>query len=357
MRRFRFGIIGCGQVVQELHLPAWERIREARLVAVCDSSPDRLKTISGRCHGIRQYTDVAEFLNDTDDLDFIVLATPGISHFSIGEQVLRRKKHLLCEKPLAVNLKDAQRLYEIAEAEGAVLLPIHNYRYRDLVQRALAYQASGDLGDVGYVCLRFRTGSLFDEPGVWRRNERHHRVLLFDFAYHFVDLALLFAGPVSSLRFVEAEIDSLGLQYVAFGTTHKPGARGLFELMLDASSCRTELEVFGERGAFALDFFPDGFRRLPPRDTPLHRAISDVARLFRYTLRDVRERVSGKLTARSIPHMRLFSDFVKVIGQQMPVPVTREEVLETIGLLDGVAVRAYEKGDFEAAKACDPATS
>ncbi len=341
MRRLQFGIIGCGQVVQELHLPAWARIGKAELVAVCDSSPDALRAVTGRYPQVRRYADVDGFLNNGDDLDFVVLATPGVSHPDIGERVLRRKKHLLCEKPLALGLKSAERLYEVAEAEDVVLMPIHNYRYRDVVVKALAYQASGDLGDVSYVSLRFRSGSLLDEPGLWRRNERLHRVLLFDFAYHFVDLALLFAGPVLSLRFIEAETDSMGLQYAAFRTLHEGGARGLFELMLDASCCRTELEVFGEKGAFALEFFPDGYRQLPRRDNPLHRGVSDARRLFHYTLRSLVDRIPGRLATRAIPHARLFSDFLKVICQGGSAPITKQGVLQTISLLDSVAERAY----------------
>lgn len=341
MRTFRFGIIGCGQVVQELHLPAWTLIKEAELVAACDPSQDALQAVSRWRASIRQYRDLDAFLSREKDLDFVVLATPGASHLEIGSRVVMNGVRLLCEKPLALTLEDAQRLYDIAEAHGVIVMPIHNYRYRDSVLAALAYKARGEVGDVVHVGVRLRSGSLFDEPGLWRRNERTHRVLLFDFGYHFVDLALLFVSRVSSVSFVEAEVDSMGLQYVVFGTLHEGGERGLFELMLDASCRRTEVEVLGEKGAFALDFFPDGFRGLPPLDTPLHRGFSDAKRVLNHLRSSVIEKLPGKVPRRALPHARVFAAFLQALRQERPPAITKEEVLQTIRLLDQVAHQVY----------------
>jgi predicted dehydrogenase len=336
-----FGIIGCGRVVQELHLPAWQLIPEARLVAICDANQAALQAVSTTQPEVRHYTTVEAFLADAHDLNFVVLATPGVSHPTIGEQVLRRKLHLLCEKPLALSTRDAEHLFKVADEEGVVLTPIHNYRYRDTVLAARGRAAQGVLGDIVSVSVRFRSGSLFDEPATWMRQERLHRTLLFDFAYHFVDLALLFLGPIDSLRFVEAEMDSVGLQSVVFGTLHKHGARGFFELMLDASCCRTEIEVLGESCGLALDFFPDGFRMLPRRDTPLHRGIADARRCFQFALYRVKQSLPRSTSYHVLPHAGLFRAFVDALRREGANPVPRAEVLQTLSLLSGVAERAY----------------
>jgi predicted dehydrogenase len=337
----RFGIIGCGDVVQQIHLPAWRLAGGATLVAVCDSSPEALQRVTLSYPRVRQYKDAQTFLDDSGDLDFVVLATPGSTHLEIGRKVLERRKHLLCEKPLALDAESARQLYRIAEEQGVVLMPIHNYRYRDTVARALAYARRGELGDIAYVGLRFRTGSLFDEPGPWRRKEAQERVLLFDLGFHFIDLALLFAGPVRELHFVHCMSDSMGLQYVAFGTFHDRGTVGFFELMRDASSCSTQLEIFGEKGALVLDFFPDGFRRLPIRDTPVHRAVSEIRRGLDYIKATLAEQLLRRPPKRVWGHAVLFSQFVEALRGQRPVPVPKQEVLQVIDLLDRVAKQAY----------------
>jgi predicted dehydrogenase len=339
----QFGLIGCGRVVRELHLPAWKQIPSARLVAACDSSPEALTAMSQLQPGIRQYRRVEDLLAHTDDFDFMVLATPGTSHPELGEQILARKLHLLCEKPLALDVASARRLFFAAETNGVLLTAIHNYRFRSNSIAALHSFRSGSLGDIASVNLRFHSGSLFDEPATWMRREREHKILLFDLAYHFVDLALLFLGPVASLRFADSAVDNLGLRYAAFGTLHDNGARGLFELMLDSSCARTEIQVLGEERGFALEFFPNGFRLLPRRDTPLHRAIGDIGRLGAYAGRRLKERLFIAAPGNSVPHKRLFAAFVEALIDGGPNPIGNEEVLRTISLLEHVAGRAYNE--------------
>jgi predicted dehydrogenase len=337
----RFAVIGCGRVVHELHLPAWKQVPTAKLVAACDSSAEAIAEMTRLQPGIRGYSHVEELLGQRDELDFVVLATPGGSHRGLGEQILAEKVHLLCEKPLALEAAVAERLFAAAEANNILLTPIHNYRFKNNSLAALRCVRAGQIGDIVSVYLRFHTGSLFEEQSAWRRKEREHRILLFDFAYHFVDIGLLFLGPIASLQFVDSEVDDLGLRYVVFGTLHKNGARGLFELILDSSCSRTEIEVLGEDRGLVLEFFPDGFRLLPRRDTPLHRAIGDLRRVAVYAKGRLGERVLGAAPHKSIPHARLFNAFVDAVTSGRRNPVEKHSALQTISLLEEVARRAY----------------
>jgi len=339
--QLRFAIVGCGRVVRELHLPAWQRISEAKLVAIYDSSEQAAASLAAITPGVRIYHDFDRLLRDSSNFDFGVLATPGNTHQDLGSQLLARGLHVLCEKPLALNAEDAARMYEIADSRGVMLTPAHNYRFRDNALAALANSVRAALGDPVSATLRFHSGSLFDEPARWAREEQAYRVLLFDLAYHFVDLALLFLGPVHELRFVDAERDNLGLRYVVIGTLHQNGARGLFELKIEASCCRTELEVAGENRALMVEFFPNGFRLLPRRDTPLYRVFHDTARIWRYSSAMIRERFLGALPERCIGHERLFRAFVAALRGRSENPVSRDTALETVSLLDAVAQHAY----------------
>jgi predicted dehydrogenase len=143
-----FGLIGCGRVVQELHLPAWSLVPEAKLTAICDSASGPLRAVAHWYPAVRQYTELEHFLEESSDLSFVVLATPGASHISIGEKVLRCKLDLLVEKPLALDTGTARQLYELADTMGVVLTCIHNYRFRENTQRALGMFQKGALGDI-----------------------------------------------------------------------------------------------------------------------------------------------------------------------------------------------------------------
>jgi predicted dehydrogenase len=311
------------------------------MVAVYDSSPDAASSFVQLRPGVRIYHNFDHLLRDRCDFDFAVLATPGTTHQELGSRLLANGLHVLCEKPLALDAESAARMYEIADTRSVMLTPVHNYRFRDNALAALADSVGTAIGDPVTATLRFHSGSLFDEPVRWAREERKYRVLLFDWAYHFVDLALLFLGPVHELRFVDAEEDNLGLRYVVFGTLHRNGARGLFELTVEASCCRTELEVAGENRALMLEFFPNGFRLLPRRDTPMHRTIYDMGRIWRYSSANLRERFGVGLPERCAGHERLCRAFVASILGRGPNPVSREAAFGTVALLDAVAQRAY----------------
>jgi predicted dehydrogenase len=339
--RFRFGVIGCGRVVQELHLPAWSLVPEAELVAICDSASSALRAVARQAPAARQYAKLQDFLEEGSDLSFVVMATPGASHAAIGEQVLRRRLNLLVEKPLALDAAAARRLYELADTMGVELTCVHNYRFRENTQRAIDLFQKGALGHIVAVNARFRSGPLFGELAAWRRKERESRTLLFDFGIHLVDIALLCLGQVDSVRFVDADLDSAGLQRVVFGTTHHNGARGSFDFMLDAASASAEIEVLGESRALALQFYPDGLRELPRLDTPLHRCLSEGRRLYDYAGAVVAERLFRRVSHRTLSHARLFQAFIGSLKGLAPNPVPHEEVLRTIELIDLIAERVY----------------
>jgi hypothetical protein len=161
---------------------------------------------------------------------------------------------------------------------------------------------------------------------------------------------MLFLGPLRSLRFVEADTDSLGIQRVLFATLHENGSRGMFDLMNDAASTSTEIEVLGESAGLSLQFFPQGFRMLRARDTPLHRGLAEGRRLIDFARDSLGDRIRrSQCSYRARSHADLFAEFVAALQDGKPNPVPATGVLETIGLLDEIAVHSYGTRDGESA--------
>jgi len=336
-------MIGCGRAALDLHLPAWSTVPEVKLVAVCDPSETALHAVAKRMPRIRTYTDVEKFLQESGPLGFVDVATPGHTHLELAEAVISHGVNLLCEKPLVLKSEDAASLVQSANEAGVLLACVHNYRFKPNAQRALRVFRSGVLGDIVSVSVRFRSGPLYSDAAAWRRREREHRTLLFDWAIHFVDLALVFLGPLRNLRFVDGDVDGVGLQRVVFGTLHENGSRGLFDLMVDASSTSTEIEVLGESAGMSLQFFPPGFRMLPRRDTPIHRGAAEVLRAFNFAGNVVGQRIRRtRCPEQARSHALLFRKFVAAIQGKKEAPVPNDEVLRTIALLDEVAQAVYE---------------
>lgn len=149
----RIGLVGCGRVVGTLHLPALARVRGTRIVALCDSEPERLRSVAARCPGASAYSDYRTLLDD-DRIDLVAVCVPVTGHAEIAEATLRAGKHLFVEKPLALELEQCDRLValaERAESSGRRSVVGFNLRSHRLVRQARTIVRSGALGDIELV--------------------------------------------------------------------------------------------------------------------------------------------------------------------------------------------------------------
>ena len=123
----RVAVVGLGywgpNLVRNL-----EELEGAEVVAVCDSSTDRLESLRRRFSSIRGYESFAEVLAD-DSVDAVALATPVSTHFPLGLAALEAGKHVFVEKPLAGSSGECLELMRVADQNGLVLMPGHTFLY------------------------------------------------------------------------------------------------------------------------------------------------------------------------------------------------------------------------------------
>ncbi|MFQ5857904.1 MAG: Gfo/Idh/MocA family protein, partial [Anaerolineae bacterium] len=140
----RVGLIGCGNIGVGGHAPAYARIPEARLIAVCDKVPERAKAVAAEA-GVEPFQDYRSLLA-RDDIDMVDLCVPTDQHARLAIDALRAGKHVLCEKPMACTLAEADAMIEAARQTGRKLMIGHVRRFD---HRYAAIKAAIDAGDVG----------------------------------------------------------------------------------------------------------------------------------------------------------------------------------------------------------------
>src|SRR5262245_27951474 len=116
------------------------------LAVVCDTSRASIDAISARHQGVRTESDLERVLVD-DSINGVVIATPAETHYSLARRVIDAGKHLLVEKPLALNVDEGQRLVELAESRGVILQVGHLLEYHPAVLRLAELIKSGELGE------------------------------------------------------------------------------------------------------------------------------------------------------------------------------------------------------------------
>src|SRR5207247_4377858 len=119
----------------------------AELRWLCDASPDALEPFTARYPRARTTTSYDELLAD-DELDAVVVATPAVTHYELAKRALEAGKHVLVEKPPAMNAADAADLGATAEASKRVLMPGHLLLYHPAVRAMKPLVDAGELGDV-----------------------------------------------------------------------------------------------------------------------------------------------------------------------------------------------------------------
>jgi predicted dehydrogenase len=98
----RIAVVGTGAIAQLTHIPVLSKLRGAQLVALCDNDAAKARALADRFGVPDVFTDFEELL-DSDALDAVVIATPNHLHEPHVLSALRKKLHVLCERPLALS--------------------------------------------------------------------------------------------------------------------------------------------------------------------------------------------------------------------------------------------------------------
>jgi predicted dehydrogenase len=198
MNTLGVAIIGCGGISLQNHLPGLALCADTKVVALCDTNPATLEKAS-RDTGIGVTSGHYEEIVRRDDVQAVIIATPNFNHAPIAQAAIAAGKHVLCEKPLAMNLPEAQVMAEAADAAGVRHMTAFTYRFVPAMRYLTHLIARGDLGEP----YHYRSCRLQD----WgRRNLGWRQVKalastgeLGDMLSHRIDFAQHLIGPIRRL--------------------------------------------------------------------------------------------------------------------------------------------------------------
>jgi len=136
---------------------------EAELVAVCDVFKDRVDNMVAKHPELKGYTDIDELL-EHKGLEAVILITHASSHYELAKKVLAAKKHLLIEKPLTTDAREAVHLTELAKTSRVTCLVGHTFLYNNGVRKTKQMLKSGGFGDLLYMhATRTNLGPVRDD--------------------------------------------------------------------------------------------------------------------------------------------------------------------------------------------------
>ena len=190
-RVLKIGIIGCGGIATQKHMPALSKLKNVELVAFCDIIEERAQKACknfGTAEA-KVYTDYKELLKD-ETIEVIHVCTPNRSHSFISIDAMEAGKHVMCEKPMAKTSEEALAMVEAAKRTGKKLTIGYQNRYREdsrYLKRACEDDALGEVYYAKAHALRRRAVPTW---GVFLNEVEQGGGPLIDIGTHALDLTL-----------------------------------------------------------------------------------------------------------------------------------------------------------------------
>ncbi|MEG0834662.1 MAG: Gfo/Idh/MocA family oxidoreductase [Oscillospiraceae bacterium] len=161
MKKIRFGVIGCGSIANEYHLPALQKVDGAELVWACDIIEERAKNAQ-KDFGFQKYTLCYEDILNDKSIDAVCIFTKIEMHATLCIEAAKAHKHIFTQKPFAYNIEEGRKIINTVEACGVKLTPSFMHSYMDGSIAARDIISKGILGDIRHIRMRNATKNPFD---------------------------------------------------------------------------------------------------------------------------------------------------------------------------------------------------
>lgn len=249
--QFRAVLVGCGRIADR-HFDAIDARQDVRLVAVCDEVPERARAAGERL-GVPAFTSYAAMLAETE-ADVAVICSPSGLHPQHGIMAAKRGLHVICEKPMATRLEEADALVEACDSSGVHLFVVKQNRLNPpvrLLKQAIVKQRFGRIYLVN-TTVRWNRSQQYYDMAPWRGTWEFDGGAFMNQASHYVDMVQWLAGPVQSVSARTAtlarqiETEDTGVALLRF----RSGALGVIEVTMLAYRANLEgsVTIVGERG-------------------------------------------------------------------------------------------------------------
>ena len=199
MTKLGAGVIGLG--VGRHHCAGYATSEHAELKAVCDLIPERLTTAK-REYGVDTYDDLDAFLA-RDDISIVSVCTPDYMHLEAMRKAVPAGKHILLEKPIAINYADAVEVAKLAASTDKTIGIEYEFRLNPTVLALKQAVDSGELGDVAAVSMYDWRGAFGRAKwGKWIQSESKSGGMVVEEVCHWFDLMHLLGGEIDEVHCV-----------------------------------------------------------------------------------------------------------------------------------------------------------
>ncbi len=333
MRIWNFGIIGAGNIA-DFHAKAVESLGNAELIGICGTNQEKVKALTTR-YSCKAFRDATEMFQ-SPDIDIVLVASPSGAHMEPVVEAAYHGKHVLCEKPLEINLGRIDKMIEAHERHGTRLGGIFNYRFNDAVR---ALKNAVDAGRFGVI-----TNASVYVP--WWRSDEYYQSswrgtwsldgggALMNQSIHMVDMLQYIMGPVASLCAYTAtlghpqiEVEDSSVSILKF----RNNALGMvYGTTASFPGQFRRLEITGTKGTAIME---ENSLKTWQFAEPLE---GDKEIIKKYGDIEGGGGVSDPMAIPFEPHARNIAAFIESVAQNRPFEVDAKEARKSVEIICGI---------------------
>lgn len=334
-KSIKTGILSFGMSGRLFHAPFLEEHPGFDLVAVVERSKKQAHLIYP---DIVSYDSVGQLLDDSE-IDLVVVNTPNLTHYEFALKALRANKHVLMEKPFCVTVAEARDLFAEAGKRGLYILPYQNRRYDSdflSVKKALD---SGKLGTLVEAHLRFDRYRYNIGPKVAKETPVPGSGLLYDLGPHLLDAAFaLFGYPVEWRKHTgQFRPHTQVNDYAHIHLLYPEGFQVFITMSMLVVQPQASFVLHGSKGSYIKDRTDIQEKQLlegmAPAD-PLYGLEEAHKNGLLYTIDANGEKQVEETEAIRSSYIHLFEDVYKAIIEKVPYPVSQEDILQQLAILE-----------------------
>mgnify|MGYP001161925488 CR=1 FL=1 len=250
-KKLKWGIAGLGRFAEHSFIPALAHLRKSRLVSVYSHDINRSKEIAEKsgCPGF--YNNYDDFL--ASDIDVVYVASANHNHYEQVIKAVRAGKHVLCEKPLAIDSKQAEEMVKAAADNNVQLAVNYVFRVHPLILKAKELLDAQKLGKLISIQLNF---NIDFPPGTnFRHVKEYGGGALRDLGTHMIDLLRFFGGEIESINGVvdnmvyKSDVDDFASAIVKF----KESGYGYVNVSFNNKKAFNRIDILGHSGAVSIE--------------------------------------------------------------------------------------------------------
>ena len=287
---FGWGLIGCGDIARKRVAPAIAELEGCELVAVSRQRAQLAQAFAEEFNATRHYTAWRDLLNDPQ-ITAVYIATPVDLHAEQTIAAAEAGKHVLCEKPMGLNVSECVSMMAAARAHNVKLGVAYYRRFYPAIARAKQIIARGMIGRP--VLAQVNAFEYFDpapnHPRAWLLNKiRSGGGPMFDFGCHRIEMLLNLFGPISKICALTAnvvhdrEVEDTASALFQFVN----GGCAVLSVTHAAAEPQDTLEIFGSRGSIHIADLNRGVMRVVTSHGEVAETLAPDANLHAPMIRD-----------------------------------------------------------------------